>query len=34
MDDETYCPVDPFQVPGNEYYNIVDDWAIDVEART
>ena len=23
MDNETYCPVDPSQVPGNEYYNLI-----------
>lgn len=34
MDDETYCPVDPSQVPGNEYYNIVDDCEIDNEFKT
>jgi len=34
MDDETYCPVDPSHVPDNEYYNIVDDSEIDIEART
>ena len=34
MDNEIYCPVDPSQVPGNEYYNIIDDSEIDIEART
>lgn len=34
MDDETYCPVDPSQVPGNEYYNMVGDCEVDIEAKT
>ena len=34
VDDEIYCPVDSSEVPGNEYYNIVNDSEIDIEART
>lgn len=32
MDDETYCACDPTQVPGNEFYNVVDGNEVDRES--
>lgn len=34
IDDENYCPIDLSQVPGSEYYNIVGDREVDIEAKT
>lgn len=34
IDDETYCPVDPSQISGSEYYNVVDDCDISNDAKT
>ena len=33
MDDETYCPIDPSQVPGSEFYSQVGDEEVDLEFK-
>ena len=33
LDDETYCPVDPTQIPGRQFYNQVGDHPVPEEAK-